>query len=155
MWLWGCFHTRAKSAFVTSLPRMNSLWFKGILFSDIPQNDINKPVRAITSCEVRKSREWVWGEKNEPTLDNQEVGVQVLSPWSRSLSSQHNLWDLTVFFNRNRETPYKTSQVGGRHLRALFSCFCGQKKDTIIQLTSKVSVLSTTQYCFRCVSTQL
>ena len=100
MWLWGCFHTRVKSAFATSLPRMNTLWFLGILFSDIPQNDINKPVRAITSCEVRKSREWVWGEKNELTLDNQEVGVQVLSPWSRSLSSQHNLWDLTCVFQQ-------------------------------------------------------
>lgn len=49
---------------------------------------------------------------------------------------------------RGRDTPSKIRQACRRHLEALFSCSCEQRKNFIIRLTYKVSMWPTTQYLF-------
>ena len=50
--------------------------------------------------------------------------------------------------SRGRDIPSKIRQAFRRHLEALFSCSCEQRKNSIIRPTYKVSIWPTTPYFF-------
>lgn len=94
---------------------MNSLWFMGIFFWDVPQNDINKPVRAITAFVVRKAWEWFWGEQNEPVLEKQRLEFKSWAHDQGHCTGNTSYRILLMFFNSSRSRmlhsrPARTSE---------------------------------------------